>query len=78
MVKVHNSLDQSIRTGVVPLLQEALVHAVDLYTQVKQSHWTLRGPNFIGLHKLFDEVAEEPIPDHLLRLLQDLDRRGEK
>lgn len=27
---------------------------------------------------VFDEVAEEPIPDHLLRLLQDLDRTGEK
>lgn len=27
---------------------------------------------------VFDEVAEEPIPDHLLRLLQDLDRGGEK
>ena len=27
---------------------------------------------------MFDEVAEEPIPDHLLRLLQDLDRGGEK
>ena len=27
---------------------------------------------------VFDEVAEEPIPDHLLRLLQDLDRAGEK
>ena len=27
---------------------------------------------------MFDEVAEEPIPDHLLRLLQDIDRGGEK
>lgn len=27
---------------------------------------------------VFDEVAQEPIPDHLLRLLQDLDRTGEK
>jgi len=27
---------------------------------------------------MFDEVAEEPIPDHLLRLLHDLDRGGEK
>lgn len=26
---------------------------------------------------MFDEVAEEPIPDHLLRLLKDLDRNGE-
>jgi hypothetical protein len=27
---------------------------------------------------MFDEVAEEPVPDHLLRLLQELDRGGEK
>jgi len=27
---------------------------------------------------MFDEVADEPIPDHLLRLLQDLDKSGEK
>ena len=26
---------------------------------------------------MFDEVAEEPVPDHLLRLLKDLDRNGE-
>lgn len=27
---------------------------------------------------MFDEVAEEPIPDHLLQLLKDLDRDGDK
>jgi anti-sigma factor NepR-like protein len=27
---------------------------------------------------VFDEVAQEPVPDHLLKLLQDLDERGEK
>lgn len=27
---------------------------------------------------VFDEVAEEPVPEHLLRLLQDLDQSGEK
>lgn len=34
----------------------------------------------IGRHvrAMFDEVADEPIPDHLLRLLQDLDKSGEK
>lgn len=26
---------------------------------------------------MFDEVAEEPVPDHLLRLLKDLDQSGE-
>lgn len=34
----------------------------------------------IGRHirAMFDEVAQEPIPDHLLRLLKDLDRSGDK
>jgi hypothetical protein len=34
----------------------------------------------IGRHvrAVFDEVAREPIPEHLLRLLNDLERSGEK
>lgn len=34
----------------------------------------------IGRHirAMFDEVAEEPVPDHLLKLLKDLDQSGEK
>jgi hypothetical protein len=34
----------------------------------------------IGRHvrALFDEVAREPIPDHLLRLLKDLEQSGDK
>jgi starvation-inducible DNA-binding protein len=31
---------------------------VDLFTQVKQAHWNVKGPNFIALHELFDNVAE--------------------
>jgi anti-sigma factor NepR-like protein len=27
---------------------------------------------------VFDEVAREPVPDHLLRLLKDLERSGDK
>lgn len=27
---------------------------------------------------MFDEVAEEPVPEHLLKLLRDLDQRGDK
>lgn len=34
----------------------------------------------IGRHvrAVFDEVAREPVPEHLLRLLKDLDRSGDK
>jgi hypothetical protein len=34
----------------------------------------------IGRHvrAVFDQVAREPIPEHLLRLLKDLERSGDK
>ena len=32
---------------------------IDLRQQVKQAHWNVTGSNFIGLHKLFDKLAEE-------------------
>ncbi len=31
--------------------------AADLRSQVKQAHWNVVGPNFIALHRLFDEQA---------------------
>jgi starvation-inducible DNA-binding protein len=29
---------------------------LDLSTQTKQAHWNVKGPNFKGLHELFDEI----------------------
>jgi len=43
---------------VVDQLNLAVAIAADLRSQVKQAHWTVVGPNFIALHKLFDDVAE--------------------
>jgi starvation-inducible DNA-binding protein len=30
--------------------------AIDLQTQCKQAHWNVKGPGFIALHELFDQV----------------------
>jgi len=41
------------------LLNQQLADLLDLGLQAKQAHWNVKGPNFIGLHELFDKVAEE-------------------
>ena len=53
-----NDLPQKTRAAVVPLLQQSLAEAFDLLSHAKQAHWNIKGPNFISLHKLFDEIAE--------------------
>ena len=31
---------------------------IDLFNQTKHGHWNVRGPSFIALHELFDDVGE--------------------
>jgi starvation-inducible DNA-binding protein len=51
-------LPADARTKLVSLLNQQLADAFDLMTQTKFAHWNVKGPHFIGLHKLFDELAE--------------------
>lgn len=52
-----SNLDEAARTTSINLLKPALAAAIDLQLAVKQAHWTIKGPSFIGLHELLDEVA---------------------
>ncbi len=58
MHKTKNDLSAETRKKIIKLLNARLADAIDLSTQTKQAHWNVKGPNFIGLHKLFDEVHE--------------------
>lgn len=53
-----NDLPRAGRIELNQLLNQRLAEAVDLQSQAKQAHWNVKGPHFIGLHKLFDEVYE--------------------
>src|SRR6266550_2087458 len=55
LFSTKNDLPESIRLEVIPLLNQRLAECIDLQTQCKQAHWNVKGPSFIGLHKLFDE-----------------------
>jgi starvation-inducible DNA-binding protein len=54
-----NDLPESNRRELTALLNQRLADAIDLQTQCKQAHWNVKGPSFIALHKLFDEINED-------------------
>jgi starvation-inducible DNA-binding protein len=54
-----NDLPAETRARVAELLNQRLADCIDLQTQCKQAHWNVKGPNFIGLHKLFDHINED-------------------
>jgi starvation-inducible DNA-binding protein len=56
--ETRNDLSQGVRAQVIGLLNQRLADAIDLQMQTKQAHWNVKGPHFIALHKLFDEVYQ--------------------
>jgi starvation-inducible DNA-binding protein len=60
--KLHptqNDLREKVRSAMIELLNQQLADVLNLGLQAKQAHWNVKGPHFIGLHELFDKVAEE-------------------
>jgi len=53
----RNASSSNIRGQSVEILNWHLAAAIDLHSQVKQAYWNVRGPNFITLRELFDDVA---------------------
>ncbi len=58
MFETRNDLPAESREQMVELLNARLADTFDLYSQLKQAHWSVKGPDFIQLHVLYDTVAE--------------------
>ncbi len=58
MHKTRNDLSKATRQKVIELLNARLADGIDLYAQVKQAHWNVKGMQFYQLHLLFDKVCE--------------------
>jgi len=56
LYSTKNDLPEATRVEAIGLLNQRLADAVDLKTQCKQAHWNVKGPAFIALHKLFDDI----------------------
>ena len=59
MYETSNDLASTTRRSAIAILNELLADAIDLHLQAKQAHWNIKGPNFVGLHELFDRVAAQ-------------------
>lgn len=57
----RNDLPEDAREQLVELLNARLADTFDLYGQLKQAHWNVKGPDFIQLHELYDAVAADVI-----------------
>jgi starvation-inducible DNA-binding protein len=57
MYETENDISKERRSELNALMNRRLADAVDLQMQMKQAHWNVKGPSFIGLHELFDKVA---------------------
>lgn len=58
MFATRNDLMREVRAEMISLLNQQLADTFDLYSQIKQAHWNVKGPQFIALHGLFDRLAD--------------------
>ena len=57
--KTRNDLPSNAKATVIGLLNEALASVIDLSLVTKQSHWNLKGPQFIAIHELLDKFRKQ-------------------
>lgn len=57
MNHTRSGIAPETRTTVVRVLNHSLADLLDLISQLHNAHWNVRGPHFIALHKLFEELA---------------------
>ena len=60
--KLHhskNGLSEKVRIESVALLNNSLANLSDLYSQIKNAHWNVKGMEFYSLHTMFDLIAQD-------------------
>ena len=51
-------IPEDARAQLIDMLNARLADSFDLYSQLKQAHWNVKGSDFIQLHELYDAIAE--------------------
>ncbi len=56
--ETHIEFAEQVRAKEIDILNQQLADSFDLYSQIKQAHWNVKGRDFMQLHLLFDTLAE--------------------
>src|ERR1700682_4813176 len=57
MSSKNQALPEEQRAKLIEILNRRLADAIDLQLHSRQAYWNVKGPNFMDLRKLFDQVA---------------------
>lgn len=57
MIDTSIDIPRETRVQMIELLNKQLADTFDLFSQTKQAHWNVKGPQFHQLHELYDELA---------------------
>ena len=68
-------LEDNARKTAITELQACMSDGLALSMALKQAHWNMRGPNFIAVHELMDQVKArlDPGVDEMAERIQQLD-----
>ncbi len=59
MANTAPTITETRQAEIIGDLNGVLAHLIDISTSAKQAHWNVYGPNFQGLHELFDTITSE-------------------
>jgi starvation-inducible DNA-binding protein len=58
MPRKNNALPEEQQAKLIEMLNRRLADAIDLQLQSRQTYWNVKGPHFMTLRELFDQVAK--------------------
>lgn len=64
MKSLDIGLKSNIKSAMIDLLNARLADAIDLALITKQAHWNLKGPTFIAVHELLDQLRDD-VDEHV-------------
>lgn len=64
MKSLDIGLKSNTKSAMIDLLNARLADAIDLALITKQAHWNLKGPTFIAVHELLDQLRDD-VDEHV-------------